>query len=400
MIKINCSYYNDKLVLLNNISNTIVSEKFYLVCQTNHLSLYTIQAENSGFDYKTAGIFFYLGAPQVFICGANWSNGCSIIVIISAFIFAFFIGLFMLLEKTLRITKTSLNNVKLEILKENRLIFDELDLLEEITKANKMNEQENMAKHLKVQLDDDKYDKDLKQNLYLYGTKNIDYNELAYKGGEKGDDFENGYAGKGVFSNPPKKKSKPGFIIDDIDDKDITYDDNNSEEKETKINKSVKIINNKKTRHKNREKITKEKVNKKNENKKPEEKNNTRFYRVKEYNPDKSEPVNNYNYNLYKDSDFGLMGSERSEDNNLKSNGKDKNSDLKEFDNSSIKDSTDELKIKEKTIKKKKKNEKSKNNEKTENEEDIKEENKKDENKINELIIYNIMMKIVIKMII
>ena len=83
-------------------------------------------------------------------------------------------------------TKTSLNSVGLEILKENWLIFNELDLLEEITKANKMNEQENMTKNLKVELEDNKYDKYLKQNLYLYGAKNIDYNDLKFKGGDKG----------------------------------------------------------------------------------------------------------------------------------------------------------------------------------------------------------------------
>ena len=67
MIKINCSYYNDILSLSSNISNTIVSEKFYLICQTNHLSLYTIQSTNRGLDYKMAGIFFYLTASPLFI---------------------------------------------------------------------------------------------------------------------------------------------------------------------------------------------------------------------------------------------------------------------------------------------------------------------------------------------
>ena len=148
----------------------------------------------------------------------------------------------MILEKTLMITKNSLNNIKLEILKQNRLIYDELDLIEEITKANKMNEQENMAKNLKIELENDKYDKDLKQNLYLYGTKNIDYNDLAFEGGDKGDELDKGYAGKGVFGNPPKKQ-KSGFIIDDIDDMDNSSD---SEEKETRIKKSVNILRKKK----------------------------------------------------------------------------------------------------------------------------------------------------------
>jgi len=70
-----------------------------------------------------------------------------------------------------------------------------------------MNEQENMNKNLKVQLKTDKYDKDLKQNLYLYDNrKSIDYNDKVFEG----------YAGKCVFGNPPKKQ-RNGFIIDDID---------------------------------------------------------------------------------------------------------------------------------------------------------------------------------------
>ena len=40
-----------------------------------------------------------------------------------------FIGLIYFLEKTLMITKSSLNNIKLEILKQNRLIIDEEELV-------------------------------------------------------------------------------------------------------------------------------------------------------------------------------------------------------------------------------------------------------------------------------
>ena len=186
MIKINCNYYNDKLNLVSNISDTIVSDKFYLICQTNHLSFYTMQSESSGLDYELAGIFFYLEAPQVFKCGSNWSNGCSILLIISLLIIAFFIILFHILEKNLMSTKSNLNNIKLEILKQNRLIYDESYLIEELTEANKMNDEENIAKNLNIKLETNKEDKDLKENLYLYGTKNQKYNDIAFKDGDKG----------------------------------------------------------------------------------------------------------------------------------------------------------------------------------------------------------------------
>ena len=381
MIKINCSYYNNKLTLSSNISNTIVSEKFYLICQTNHLSFYTIQSESSGLDYKLAGIFFYLGAPQVFICGSNWSNGCTILLLISLLIFAFFIILFMILEKTLMITKNSLNNIKLEILKQNRLIYDELDLIEEITKANKMNEQENMAKNLKIELENDKYDKDLKQNLYLYGTKNIDYNDLAFEGGDKGDELDKGYAGKGVFGNPPKKQ-KSGFIIDDIDDMDNSSD---SEEKETRIKKSVNILRKKKSRQKSKIKQKpKTQDYKKGENSKKEEIEN-RFYKVKDYNPDKTNQVNHYNYNLYKESDFGFNESENSEDNdnNRKLSSKeDKKSEKISYKDLSIKESTDEL-INEEKKKTKKKKKKDENSEEKKDKEEDKKDNKNDDKQVN-----------------
>ena len=395
MIKIDCSYYNDKLSLLSNISSTIVSDKFYLVCQTNHLSLYSIQSQSSGLDYKMAGIFFYLEAPQVFICGKNWGNGCTILLLISVLIFGFFIVLFKLLEKTLMITKNSLNNIKLEILKENRLIYDELDLIGEITKANKMNEQENMAKNLKVQLENDKYDKDLKQNLYLYGTKNIDYNDKAFEGGDIGDELDEGYAGKGVFGNPPKKQ-RNGFIIDDIDD--VSYDDDkDSQEKETRLKKSINILKKNKSREKSKPKIKQKPQNNKSENKSKEE-NNLRFYKVKEYNPDKTSNVNNYNYNLYKDSDFGFNESENSEENynnRTTKNNKMKNDNIK-FDISSEKESADRLEDIEvknekqgKNVKEKKINKKGKKKKKEKEEKN--KEDKKEEKKIKELstIQYN-----------
>jgi len=129
MIHLECSYYNNKLGLASNITTTSVSDNFYLICQTHHLSFYTIQSQSSKFEYKKAGKFFYLEAPRVFICGNNWGNGCSVLLIIIFLIFAGFIVLFFFLEKTLMITKSSLNNIKLEILKQNRLIIDEVKLV-------------------------------------------------------------------------------------------------------------------------------------------------------------------------------------------------------------------------------------------------------------------------------
>ena len=94
MINLVCSYYNSKQGLTSNISSTLVSDNYYLVCQTHHLSFYTIQSQTSKLDYKKAGKFFYLSAPRVFICGDNWGNGCSVLLIIIFFIFGVFIGLF------------------------------------------------------------------------------------------------------------------------------------------------------------------------------------------------------------------------------------------------------------------------------------------------------------------
>ena len=360
MIHLECSYYNNKLGLSSNISSTLVSDNFYLVCQTHHLSFYTIQSISSKYEYKKAGKFFYLGAPRVFICGSNWGNGCSILLIIIFFIFAGFIILFGFLEKTLMITKSSLNNIKLEILKQNRLIIDEVELVEEITKVNKMNEQDNMEKNLNIYQEHDKVDKDLKQNLYLYGTKNIDYNETAFEGGDKGKNLED-YAGKGVFSNPPKKqksKSKKkdkhvvnnGFIIDDlyeINDLDDKEDEKSDKEKETNIKKSIDYINKRKAKRKIKPKPKTEDNDSENEKKN----NNLRYYNVKEYNPEKANQIDKYNYNLYKDSDFGFNESEGTEEKKQNNNIR-LNSDI-----NSLKDSTDELKSKD-GLKNKKEDEK------------------------------------------
>ena len=346
MIKIECSYYESKLGLTSNLSSTLVSDNYYLICQTHHLSFYTIQSQSSKLEYKKANKFFYLAAPRVFICGDNWGNGCSVLLIIIFFIFGVFIVLFAFLEKTLMITKSSLNNIKLEILKQNRLIIDEVELIEEITKLNKMFDQENMEKNLKIQTEQDIVDKDLKQNLYLYGTKNIDFNEVAFEGGDKGKDLEAGYEGKGVFSNPPKKqksKSKKkdknnlntGFVIDDlyeINDEDDKEDKKSELEKETNIKKSINYINKRKAKKKFKPK-TKTEDNDEEENKNK----NLRYYHVKEYNPEKANEVDKFNYNMYKDSDFGFNESEDSEENKRNNNLR-INSDI-----NTLKDSTDQL---------------------------------------------------------
>ena len=348
MINLECSYYNNELGLIGNISKTSVSDNFYLVCQTHHLSFYTIQSQSSKLEYKKAGKFFYLGAPRVFICGDNWGNGCSVLILIIFVIFAGFITLFAFLEKTLMITKSSLNNIKLEILKQNRLIFDEVELIEEITKVNKMNEQDYMERNLKIDTEQDKVDKDLRQNLYLYGTKNIDYNEMAFKDGNKQKDLENNYGGKGVFSNPPKKrksKSKKkdkhvmntGFIIDDLYDINDVEEKEDEREKETNIKKSLNYINqrNQKRKRKSKEKPKIQDNESENEN----QFKKLRYYHVKDYNPEKANQIDKFNYNLYKDSDFGFNESEGSEENN-RNNNMGINSDI------NSKDSTDQLRSK------------------------------------------------------
>ena len=350
MINLECSYYNNKLGLASKITSTSVSDNFYLICQTHHLSFYTIQSQSSKFEYTKAGKFFYLDAPRVFLCGDNWGNGCSVLLIIIFVIFAGFITLFAFLEKTLMVTKSSLNNIKLEILKQNRLILDETELMEEITKVNKMNEQDNMERHLKITTDKDKVDKDLKQNLYLYGTKNIDYNEMAFKDGNKQPDLENNYGGKGVFSHPPKKrksksksKSKKkdkhimntGFIIDDLYDINDAEEKEDDREKETDIKKSINYIN-----QRNKKRKRKSKIKPKTQDNESENENqfkNLRFYHVKEYNPEKANQIDKFDYNMYKDSDFGFNESEGSEENK-------RNNNIRiNSDNNSLKDSTEQL---------------------------------------------------------
>ena len=336
MINLECSYYNTKLGLTSNITATSVSNNFYLICQTHHLSFYTMQSQSSKFEYQKAGKFFYLEAARVFIYGDNWGNGCSVLLYVIILVFAAFIGLFAFLEKTLMITKSSLNNIKLEILKQNRLIIDEEELVEEITKVNKMNEQDNMEKHLKIQMEHDKVDKDLKQNLYLYGTKNIDYNNKAFEGGDKEKDLEGGYGGKGVFSNPPKKrKSKSknkekkekkdkhnmntGFIIDDLYEiNDEDKEDSKSEnEKETNIKKSINYINKRKSKKRIKPKTKTQNNDEDEDYDKPKK---MRYYHVKEYNPEKANQIDKFNYNMYRDSDFGFNESEGSEEKKRQNN--------------------------------------------------------------------------------
>ena len=47
MINLECSYYNNKLGLASKITSTSVSDNFYLICQTHHLSFYTMFLYNT-----------------------------------------------------------------------------------------------------------------------------------------------------------------------------------------------------------------------------------------------------------------------------------------------------------------------------------------------------------------
>ena len=88
---------------------------------------------------------------------------------ISVIVFIAFQGLIYYWEKILMSTKSLLNNIKLEVLKENRMLYDDDTLLKELTNANKMYGEQDMANALKVKIGDKNeiYDRDLKQFINI-----------------------------------------------------------------------------------------------------------------------------------------------------------------------------------------------------------------------------------------
>ena len=110
-----------------------------------------------------------------------------------------------------------------------------------------------------------------------------------------------------------------GFIIDDLYEiNDEDKEDSKSEnEKETNIKKSINYINKRKSKKRIKPKTKTQNNDEDEDYDKPKK---MRYYHVKEYNPEKANQIDKFNYNMYRDSDFGFNESEGSEEKKRQNN--------------------------------------------------------------------------------
>ena len=158
---------------------------FFISCPVNHLSLFSLEAEDNNDKIKMAGLFFYITAYQVFQNFNNYSNYA--LYIYGGLFVIFFFGL--IIVKCIdydEFGKSSnlLDNIKSSIIKENSFYDNKEKINNDLNTVNKFYNQEEMIKELdvreKIQIDTDyqfllekycveiKYEKDTELSKILF----------------------------------------------------------------------------------------------------------------------------------------------------------------------------------------------------------------------------------------
>jgi hypothetical protein len=124
---------------------------FFISCPVNHLSLFSLEAEDNNDKIKMAGLFFYITAYQVFQNFNNYSNYA--LYIYGGLFVIFFFGL--IIVKCIdydEFGKSSnlLDNIKSSIIKENSFYDNKEKINNDLNTVNKFYNQEEMIKELDV----------------------------------------------------------------------------------------------------------------------------------------------------------------------------------------------------------------------------------------------------------
>ena len=151
LMDINCTSYDSNLRISERRNDITIGDNFYVSCPTNHYSLFTLEVDDADANYKLAHLFFYLEAPQVFKCGENWSNSCFIcFIILLAFVIIGIVIITIYDFISVMRTKNLLDNVKVEILRENKMYYDGRTLEEDLNYVNRIYNQEQIERDFKI----------------------------------------------------------------------------------------------------------------------------------------------------------------------------------------------------------------------------------------------------------
>ena len=145
---LNCSYFDKGRKDFTNINNISVSDELYMRCGTHHLSLFTMEGFDNQEDFPIAGLFFYLKCPQVFKCGKNYSNACFIFFVLVFVSFLISQLLICLMDMNTLRASNLLDNIKIEILKEHRMLYTDKEIMDELIEINKLKDQKKLEKEV------------------------------------------------------------------------------------------------------------------------------------------------------------------------------------------------------------------------------------------------------------
>ena len=151
LVNIDCTYYDSVLTVNSRYEEINYESNFFISCPVNHLSLFSLEAEDNNDKIKMAGLFFYITAYQVFQNFNNYSNYA--LYIYGGLFVIFFFGL--IIVKCIdydEFGKSSnlLDNIKSSIIKENSFYDNKEKINNDLNTVNKFYNQEEMIKELDV----------------------------------------------------------------------------------------------------------------------------------------------------------------------------------------------------------------------------------------------------------
>ena len=202
-----CVYYNYSNEIKAIYKNVNITDDYFFKCSSSHFGLYNIIIKDTNEKFSEDGKFFWLKCWYVIKGIKNYFNYSLILFYLLIIIFVVCLKLLDKKDEQLMKEKNLLENIKKEIIKENRLFsikidreIDENIINNEFNKIDKMKNQEKMEKDLNINKKKDIkiYKKNQYDKFSISSSDNLN-NEI------NNNNNNNLKQTKTTFSNPPKK---------------------------------------------------------------------------------------------------------------------------------------------------------------------------------------------------
>ena len=206
-----CVYYNYSNDIKAIYKNVNITDDYFFKCSSSHFGLFNIIINDSNESFSKEGKFFWVKIWYVIKGIKNYFNFSLVLFYLMIILFVVCLKLLEKYDEQLMKEKNLLENIKKEIIKENRLFsikinkeFDENIINNEFNKIDKMKNQEKMEKDLNIK----KNIKIYKKNEYekfsnqFSSSENLN-DEIKTNNNTNKNDMKQT---KTTFSNPPKKQ--------------------------------------------------------------------------------------------------------------------------------------------------------------------------------------------------